>query len=116
MSAPVSGQVTFGFMGTKNVFLGIPVNDLDIYGGSRTGTVETDGLESMGHADASNQFCRTSKDGRADKDSTHCLVLYNSSGVRVVEARVTGGWGTSTITFDCTIASASFPFDLVART
>lgn len=116
MSAPVSGQITFGSTGTKNVFFGIPVNDLDIYGGCRGGTVETDGLESRGHADTGNQFCRTSKDGRADKDTTHCVALYNSSAVKVVEARVTGGWGTSTLTFDCTIASSSFPFDAVART
>ncbi len=100
--AVISGQVTFGSTGTKPVYMVNVINDLDTLGpnGSR------------GHADATNQFAYNN----SGKDATHAISIYNSSGVKVVEASVTGGWGTSTLTFNCTLASASYPFDLIGRT
>lgn len=113
----VSGQVTFGSTGSTNVGLGITTNSIETYMGSRSGgTIETDGLISVGHADSGNQFCRNSKDARADKDSSHCVTAYSAAGTKVLEAAVTGGWGTATLTFNVTIANSNYPFDIVART
>jgi hypothetical protein len=111
----VSGQVTFGSAGTKNVGLGVNVNDLDVYCGARSGTTETFGTIAVGHADSANQFCFTSTNSKSTYDTSNVMVVYNSSGTKVLEFSVTGGWGTSTITFNCTVASSSYPFQLVGR-
>lgn len=105
--AVVSGQVTFDTGGTVDVNFGITVNSLDIIAGY------TGGAKSWGHADSSNQFCYNpvSTGGKTSKT----LVIYNSSGAKVVEASVTSGWGTSILRFSVTAFSASFPWDAIVR-
>lgn len=106
--AVVSGQVTFDTGGTVDVNFGITVNSLDIIAGY------TGGAKSWGHADSSNQFCynQVSVGG---KDTSHVIVIYNSSGAKVVEAKVMSGWGTSILRFSVTAFSASFPWDAIVR-
>lgn len=112
----VSGQVTFFSTGTVMVNFGITVNDLDCYMGSRTGTVETDGLLSVGHANSGNQFCRMQADGKAQKDTSHCICAYDSAGNTVLQASVTAGWGTSILTFNVAVVNANYSWDAVVRT
>lgn len=112
----ISGQVTFGSTGPKSLPLGILFTDLDFYAGARPSTIETTGMDSYGHADASNQFCRATTGSKAKIDLSNGLVIYDNTGSIVVEARVTGGWGTTTLQMDCTIANANYPWQLVART
>jgi len=111
----MSGQVTFGATGTVMVNFGVPVNELWFFAGSRDATVETSGLSSVGHADAGYQFCRFDKDGKAERDKTRCLTTYDVAGNKVLQFKVTGGWGTSVITFSVTAANNNYPFDVVVN-
>lgn len=100
----LSGKKTIGTTGIIPVYFGpgAVVNDLDIY---------PENSASTGHADAGYQFSRT-----PGKPSDYTKqVYYNTSGTKVLEFTVTGGWGTDTITFNVTQASASHPLALVAR-
>lgn len=103
----VSGQVTFTSTGTVDVNFGQTVNSLEAVAGY------TGGAKSFGHADSSNQFCydTVTTGGKTSK----FLVIYNSSGAKVVEANVVSGWGTSIIRFNVTAASSSFPWDAIVR-
>lgn len=96
----ISGQATFGSTGTKSLYFGFPVNQLIFAKG-----------DSSGYADANGQFCQW---GTSSNSETKSLVWYNG-GTKVLEFEVTGGWGTSTITFNVTHASASYPFKVGAR-
>lgn len=111
----VSGLVTLT-AGVSVVAVGINANDIDTVMGCRAGTVETSGMLSVGHADAGNQSCRTSIDGRTDRSATNCFYHYNGSGVKMLEGKITAGLGTPNITVNMATASASFPVDLVVRT
>lgn len=115
MAAPVSGLVTLT-SGVSIVAVGINANDVDTLMGCRASTVETSGMLSHGHADAGNQSCRTTIDGRADRSATNCFYHYNGSGVKVLEGKITAGWGTSMLTINMTTATTNFPADLVVRT
>ncbi len=99
----VSGQITFFQGGTIAVNFGLPVNDLDVI---------ADGLGSRGHADAGNQFCHTI--GKT-KSTTKAVIIYNTSGVKVVEANVVSGWGTNILLFNVTLFSTSFPWSAIVR-
>lgn len=48
-------------------------------------------------------------------DSAHAIAIYNSSGVKVVEASVISGWGTSILMFNVTAFNTSFPWLAIAR-
>lgn len=116
MSNVVSGQVSFGVSGNVIVGLGIPINSLETTSGARSSTVEINGLLSVGHADAGNQYVHATKDGRAEKDATRCIKEYDPSGTKVLEGKVASGWGTSLITFNITQPNANYSVDLIGRT
>ncbi len=98
----VSGQVTFFQGGTVDVNFGILVNSLDVI---------ADGLGSWGHADATNQFCHSLTKVKSSK----AIVIYNTSGAKVVEANVVSGWGTTILRFNVTAFSTSFPWSAIVR-
>jgi hypothetical protein len=96
----ISGQATFGSTGAKSLYFGTPINEV-VFG---CGT-------SVGYADANHQFCRYDP---TSYDETKSMVFYNGA-TKVLEFTVTGGWNTSTLTFNVTYASASYPFKVGAR-
>lgn len=93
----IDGQVTFGSTGSaKQVYFGQNVNEMVfVYDSTQSG-----------YADSTHQF---NKDG-----STKCLVV-RSGGVKVLEFSVVSGWGTPTLTFNVTFASASYPFRVLGQ-
>lgn len=98
----VAGVVTFGSTGAKMVALGIAANDITFY---------PDDSITIGYADHSFQFSRS-----PGLNNDHSKVsIYNTSGVKVVEFTVTG-WGATTFSLNVTLANASYPIVLVART
>lgn len=111
-----SGKVTFGSTGSLMIYVEVNAVDVDFYAGSRDGTVETNGMLAVGHADEGKQFCHTIKDGKSETSQTKCMVAYNAAGTKVLEFNVSGGWGTPFLTFNVTLANANYPFELVART
>lgn len=111
----VSGLVTLT-AGVSVVAVGINFNDVDTLMGCRAGTVETSGMLSEGHADAGGQWCRTSIDGRADRNALNCFYHYNGSGVKVLEGKITGGWGTPNMTINMATATTNYPADITVRT
>lgn len=98
----VSGQVTFGSTGAKTVAIGITANEIEFY---------PDDSATYGHADSAYQFSRTPG---VNNDHTK-ISIYNMSGTKVLEFTHTsftsGNWNCN-----CTLANASYPFILVART
>ena len=112
----ISGKATFSFTGTQMLYLGINFNDINFYAGPRDGVPETNQLLAVGHADANKQFCHTTKDGLSETTQTKCMRLKDAAGNIVLEFNVTGGWGTSTLTCNVTVANSNYPFELVART
>lgn len=96
----ISGQATFGSTGTKSLYLGITVNEA-VFECGTTG----------GYANSTHQFCMY---GTSSNNETKCMVFYNGA-TKVLEFEVTGGWGTDTLTFNVTAASASYPFRIGAR-
>jgi hypothetical protein len=100
----VAGKVTFGSTGTKVVSIGIAANDIYFF---------PDGTAATGYADHSYQFSRTPG---ATTDRTKAVVAYDpATGTKVLELSVTA-WGPTSFTCNVTVASASWPFDLVAST
>lgn len=98
----VSGPVTFGSTGSKSILLGISPSDLWFL---------PDDSITIGHADSSYQFSRSPG---VNNDHTK-IAIYNTSGVKVVEFTVTGLTATG-FTCNVTVANASYPIVLVART
>lgn len=111
----VSGKVTFGSTGPQMLLLGINFNEADLYAGARDGTTETNGLLAIGHADANKQFCHTTRDGSSETIQTKAMRLKDASGNVVLEFNITGGWGTTVMNINVTVANASYPFEIVAR-
>lgn len=97
----VSGQVTFTQPGIVDIDFGIPTHTLDVL---------ADGLGSWGHADPSNQFCHTI--GKT-KSMTSCIVIYNTSGVKMIEAKVVSGWGNTILRFNVTTFTPGWPWDAI---
>lgn len=92
----IDGQVTFGATGsTKQVYFGQNVNEMVFLSG-----------DSSGYADSTHQF---------NKDGSLKALVRRVSGVKVLEFEVTSGWGTPTLTFDVTYASASYPFRVLGQ-
>lgn len=96
----ISGQATFGSTGSKSIYFGFNVTELLFRSGS-----------SAGFANSSHQFCLFNSTSNSE---TKSMILY-SGATKVLEFEVTGGWGTPTVTFNVTYASASYPFDVGAR-
>lgn len=100
----VAGKVTFGSTGNKTVSIGVQPNDIMFF---------VDSVSQIGYADASPyQFSRSPSFAT---DRTKAVVAYDGSGTKVLEFNVTG-FTVSGFTCNVTVASASYPFDLIART
>lgn len=98
----VSGPVTFGSTGSKTVAIGISANEIEF--------IPDDSI-TYGHADSGFQFSRS-----PGVNNDHSKIsIYNTSGTKVVEFTHTGFSGTN---WQCnvTLANASYPIVLVART
>lgn len=91
----ISGQVTFGSTGPKSVYFGQTVNEMIFLCGNNSG-----------YANSTHQF---------NDDGTLASLVVRVSGVKVLEFSVTGGWGTSTLSFNVTYASASYPFRVLGK-
>lgn len=92
----IDGQVTFGSTGPKSVYFGQTANELVfVYDSTQSG-----------YSDSTHQF---------NKDGAGKSLVVRSGGVKVLEFNVTGGWGTSTWTFNVTYASASYPFRVLGQ-
>lgn len=111
-----SGKATFSATGSQMLFIGINFNDVDFYAGPRDGVTETNQLLAVGHADSAKQFCHTTRDGSSETSQTKCMRLKDAAGNVVLEFNVSGGWGTSIMTCNVTVANINYPFELVART
>lgn len=96
----ISGQATFGSTGPKSIYFGVTVNEAIFQSGT-----------SAGYADSSHQFCMY---GSSSNDETKSMIYYNGA-TKVLEFEVTGGWGTSTLNFNVTYASSSYPFKVGVR-
>lgn len=99
----VSGPVTFGSTGAKTVAIGITASEIEFY---------PDDSITIGHADNSGfQFSRSPG---LNNDHTK-ISIYNTVGTKVVEfthtSFTTGNWNCNV-----TLANASYPIVLVART
>lgn len=93
----IDGQLTFGSTGTaKTVYFGQNVNEMVfVYDSAQSG-----------YADSTHQF---------NKDGTGKSLVVRVSGVKVLEFSVVSGWGTPTLTFNVTFASASYPFRVLGE-
>lgn len=91
----IGGQVTFGSTGAKSLYFGQNMSELALSCGTN-----------LGYADSTHQF--------NDDGTSKCLVVRSGS-VKVLEIESTGGWGTDTLTFNVTYASASYPFRVLGQ-
>lgn len=117
-----SGPITFGSTGNVSVTFPFVVNELEFTTGSKASVNETtNARQGQGTATSSYQWATASLTNASGYFSRNYLnnaafvILDGPLGNEVLKGSVTGGWGTTTITFNITNASTLFQVFMTAR-